>query len=377
MDGSHWALARQTVLKSPMQTFGHSPGKPTALAVAKESMRIPDLAAKRGWEWQPSRSCPVPYRQDRNCSGSVFNEGRLFHDFATSETMDAPGLLQRMEGLDRRTACKLFIELAGIAATSSEIRKCVFVSPAATKARKEIHEKPVLPVLDRLRSEERLALAHLRGLSIAAVELADENGLLCGLNWCGHRAWAVTDCERWNCQWRRLDGGKWRGRDGAEFKSWSASQRGVNRPRAGWPVGIVEASKADSIVLVEGGPDLLAAFHFIHLEGMDGILAPVAMLGAIRIDPLALPYFGRKRVRIMCHADEATLENGTKRPGLEAAARWQDQLLSVGCTVDAFDFTGLTQSNGDRVKDLCDLANLSADDFESERDEISQLMIIQ
>lgn len=274
----------------------------TALAIAKDTLRIPELAAKRGWEWHPGRSCAVPYRADRNFSGSVLNDGRLFHDFASSETLDAPGLLARVEGLDARTACKLFIELAGTALASG-INTPRVASPF--KIHQVDHEKPVLPKLDRLRPEERLALAHLRGLSAAAVDLADQHGFLHGMHWCGQRAWAITDSERWNCQWRRLDGGKWKGKNGNEFKSWSASRLGENRPRAGWPIGIVQASKASSIVLVEGGPDLLAAYHFLHLAGMVDNVAPVAMLGATRIDPLALPFFTNKRVRLMCHADDA------------------------------------------------------------------------
>ena len=349
---------------------------PSLLEIAKETLLIPEMAAKRGWEWQPSPSCPCPYRPDRNASGSVMRDGRLFHDFASGETMDAPALLAKVENLDQRTACKLFIELAGLHLSPTGNLAPSRPRPAPAPASEPAHEKPELPALAPLTEKERKALANLRGLSVQAVEMAHVAGFLHGLNWRGHRAWALTDQARWNAQWRRLDGGKWEGKHGTQFKSWGAKSAAIKRPRAGWPVGILEAASVPRVVLVEGGPDFLAALHFLHLEGMAGLVAPVCMFGSVRIDALALPHFTGKRVRIFPHADDPTLDDGTKSPGLEAAARWQDQLLTVGCTVDAFDFAGLTQANGDRVKDLCDLANLSADDFEAESESLSSLMLL-
>lgn len=356
-------------MRSPRQPHND---RPSPLALAKEALRIPALAAKRGWEWKPGRSCRCPYRADRNESGSVLPDGKLFHDFASGETLDAPALLGKMEGLDARTAAKLFIELAGIAPLSGASAKA-YVPPSLPV--EEPWEKPVLPPLAPLSEKERRVLAELRGLSVEAVEMAHRRGLLWGLFWRGHRAWALTDAERWNCQWRRLDGGQWERHDSDnQFKSWGVRRNGNNRPRAGWPIGICEASGLSSIAMVEGGPDLLAAFHFLHLTRRAGDVGAVCMFGISRIDALALPYFTRKRVRLFCHADPASLDNGTKRPGLEAAARWTDQLVTAGCTVDAFDFSGLTQCDGQPVCDLNDLAHLCEEDFEAERETLESLM---
>ena len=350
---------------------------PSPLELAKEALSIPDLAAKRGWEWTPGRSCKVPYRADRSESGSVMNEGKLFHDFASGETMDGPGLLAKVENLDARTACKLFIELAGIRSGewSSSNPRPAYVPPAKVEAP---HEKPILPPLAPLSEKERRALAALRGLSVDAVEMAHKQGLLWGLWWRNQRAWAMTDRERWNCQWRRLDGGKWEREDNeSKFKSWGVKQKGNNRPRPGWPVGILEAAGVPNLALVEGGPDMLAAFHFIHAAGMVGRVAPVLMFGVSRIDEIALPFFAGRRVRLFCHADKPSLDHGTKRPGLEAAARWQPQLLSVRCVVDSYDFTELTRADGEPVTDLCDLANLCDSDREAERENLDSLMIFE
>lgn len=345
----------------------------TNLAHAKQVLSIPELAVMRRWNWQPGRSCRCPYREDRNNSGSVMQDGKLFHDFATGETMDAPALLAKVEGLDSRTAAKLFIEQATIA----------WVGGTAPRSIPQTYpisipwERPILPPLAPLNGRERRELAELRGLSVESIEMAHGRGLLWGLWWHGHRAWAFTDTERWNCQWRRLDGKHWKGLKGEQsFKSWGVSGVGNARPRAGWPVGITEAGKCQNIAFVEGGPDLLAALHFIHLSQGNGT-APVAILGTSRIDELALPLFTGKRVRLFCHADPASLEGCTKRPGMEAAARWQDQLLSVGCTVDTFDFSGLTRCDGGPVADLCDLAHLCEEEWNHERITLETLMIFK
>jgi hypothetical protein len=102
---------------------------------------------------------------------------------------------------------------------------------------------------------------------------------------------------------------------------------------------------------VEGGPDFLAALHFIGLAGVGVEVAPVAILGAgMSIDAEALPLLQGKRVRIFIDNDEA---------GCAAFARWSRQLAGVGAVVDGFDFSGLIRSNGEPAKDLNDCTQLS------------------
>src|SRR5215472_3433968 len=85
----------------------------TPLEAAKERITIPELAHLRGWGWEPGRSCRVPYRADKNPSGSVFADGKLFRDFASGETLDAPALLSRVEQISNEDACRVLIEVAG------------------------------------------------------------------------------------------------------------------------------------------------------------------------------------------------------------------------------------------------------------------------
>jgi len=109
-----------------------------------------------------------------------------------------------------------------------------------------------------------------------------------------------------------------------------------------------------TILFCEGGPDLLAAVHFIVMAGRAAEVAPVAMLGAgQRIHLDALPLFAGKRIRIYAHADE---------PGRKAAKTWAAQLATVGARVDAVDSGGYRMKDGRTSGDLNDLTQIHPDD---------------
>ena len=143
-----------------------------------------------------------------------------------------------------------------------------------------------------------------------------------------------------------MDGAPFARRGGPGCKAWTA--RGS---WAAWPLGCNEARDFSSVALVEGGGDFLAAFHFILAEGRERDVTPVAMLGASqRIAERALPCFHGKHVRIFPHVDSPHADG--RAPGMEAAARWQDQLTGAGATVECFDLAGLRQCDGAPVGDL-------------------------
>ena len=100
------------------------------------------------------------------------------------------------------------------------------------------------------------------------------------------RAWIITDCRRMNAQARRLDGEGWEHRWRSQ-KAWT-----LPGSIGALPIGLYEALDFPNIALVEGGPDLLAAFHLAWCatstpetlalgKGIDvvGKLGVVAMLG--------------------------------------------------------------------------------------------------
>lgn len=335
----------------------------TPLEAAKEKLTIPELAHLRGWDWKPGKSCRCPFRPDRQESGSVFGDGRLFKDFASGETFDAPALLAEVERLETAVACRLFIELAGVRpgnARSVE-REYKRLYQERTKEPIEIpRDKPALPPLAVPTIPELRRLADVRGLGMDGLRVAVEAGFLWVTRLNGLACWALTDSARWVCQLRRLDGLPFPRRDGPGYKAQTCKGS-----CAAWPLGIIEAAHFPKIALVEGGPDFLAACHFIAVEGVGAHVAPVALLGAgQRIPAAALPRFHGKRVRIFAHADVPD-DSGTRK-GFAAATRWEAQLRDAGAVVTTFDLSGLRQFDGSPVKDLNDVARIHPDDCDAE-----------
>ena len=85
-----------------------------ALALAKDRLRIPELWRLLGLPGEPAKSCRVPWREDQNPSGSVYEDGRRFHDHATGEDFDAPDFLARARNVSLGEAIKEFKRLAGV-----------------------------------------------------------------------------------------------------------------------------------------------------------------------------------------------------------------------------------------------------------------------
>lgn len=195
-------------------------------------------------------------------------------------------------------------------------------------------------------AEEITTLAKLRGLLRAGLALATERGLLRFGRYHGAHAWFCLDASHRNGCARRMDGAPWPS-SGAK----SLLFRGAH---AQWPLGIGEAQPFPNVLLCEGAPDLLAAFHFMALLGRADGCAPVAMLSAsYPLPPAALPLFAGKRVRIFAHDDAA---------GYAAAARWLEALAPHARAVDAFAFAGVRTRDGGTANDLNSFAHAEPSD---------------
>jgi hypothetical protein len=209
----------------------------------------------------------------------------------------------------------------------------------------------VLPPLTEGTPQEREALATLRGVSVDAVALAVERGLIrFGEQW-KRPAWFILDEAGRLAMARRLDGKEWWQDMKAPF---------LRGSQARWPVGAAAAIGFPVVAFVEGGPDLLAAFHLIIAAGRVGDVAAVAMMSAAPLIHLeALRFFRGKRVRLFPHADQA---------GFSACERWAGQLVHAGAKVDAFSLAGLQDAEGESIKDLNELVRaMTADEALSER----------
>ena len=319
----------------------------TDIENAKARLRIPELWTRYTLPGKPAKSCRCPFHDDRKNSFSITQDGLLWNCFGQCAVGgDAVDFVARVCRLDRKTAFKTFLKMAG----------GVSMAPARftiTKSATSIpRQKPKFPPLEIGTRADLVAVAKLRGIPLAALQWANERGVLRFATLQGYPAWIVTDGEGVNAQARRLDGGLWEHLDGNP-KAWTLAGAW-----ASWPLGIREAKNFPAIALCEGGPDFLTAHYFAWWEQLvTGVpkCAPVAMLGASqRIHGDALPLFAEKHVRIFCHADDA---------GRKAAAQWKGQLNSVGVMVDAFDFTGLIRANGKPAKDLNDCIVLDAESF--------------
>jgi hypothetical protein len=318
----------------------------TALEIAKATLLIPELWERREWPGKPGRSCPVPYREDKKPSGSVFRDGLLFHDFATGETLDAPALLARVEDLDMRDACLRFLGLAGVQAGPV----ADFTPPRPPRRTSDEgtpRTKPTLPPLRDPTADEIEAIAEQRGIRPGGCELARLLGLLKVTSWRGLPVWTVTDRTRWAAQYRRLDGQPFEIR-GAEVKTITA--RGS---WASWPIGITEAAERGvrRVVVCEGGTDLLAAFSLIWEEKAEEKVQPVAMLGAGG----AIPEEALAHFRAI---PEVLITPDLDRAGAAAAFRWERQLLDVGVAASSLDLAGLFRRDGRPVKDLNDVSRM-------------------
>jgi hypothetical protein len=209
---------------------------------------------------------------------------------------------------------------------------------------------------------ELATIATRRTLCDEGLQLAVDRGML----WVGEvwdnglfpSCWIITDRTHRNMQARRLDGQPFVIQDAPKK---AKTCKGFE---SGWPIGLREAGEPDvqAVLVVEGGPDLLAAHHFAWCEKRERNTAVVCLTGCKnRLDLPDSAGLAGKRVRIVPHVD---LED----QGQAAALSWARQLSAIGATVDILNLDGLLRCDTERVKDLNDLALIDADHFEENRE---------
>src|SRR5262245_12858107 len=90
------------------------------LEAAKEQLSIPALWQLLNLPGGPSKSCRSPFREDRNPSFSIYDNGRKWKDHATREGGDAVDFVAVAFGISNEDACRKLIELAGVLTQSNE-----------------------------------------------------------------------------------------------------------------------------------------------------------------------------------------------------------------------------------------------------------------
>jgi hypothetical protein len=166
----------------------------------------------------------------------------------------------------------------------------------------------------------------------------------------------ITDGSGWVAQYRTLNGSLYR--IGNDEEGWRTSKSWSTK-NVSWPVGAQEIGDRTRILIMEGGADLLASYHFLWGVGLLDSVAVCCVLGASnRLADAAMGFFKDREVRILMDADE--IKQG-RASGMEGAARWQGQLVAAGAIVTVGSLYGLAKADGGRVKDVNDLAYATAD----------------
>lgn len=314
------------------------------LEALKEKILIPEVWKRLGFSGIPGTACRCPWRDDRKPSFSIHNNGRRWKDFSTDESGDVIDFIARAGGIDLAEATRRFIAMDGAPATVAT-RTLPRLAQTASELR--------LPALRSATTADLHAVAESRRIDTEAVILAHGLGTLRFGDVCGSPCWILTDDAGKIAEARRVDGkpfppiGELPERKAHTLKG----------SRKAWPVGVAvlrEMPEVRTLLLVEGGPDYLAALHFANRYERWNVL-PVAMLGrgtGAAIDAEALRLMAGRRVRIYPHADA---DGG----GKASAEKWAAQLHSVRCQVDFFEFDNLTRRDGRPVKDLNDATEIS------------------
>ena len=306
---------------------------------------MPALLTRLGLARFAKSSCPSPFRGDQRASWGIFERtGRWwFKDFGTGEFGDEVALLAQVYQQDQRRDFKKLLDLyAEVADRTVNALEVAAVSDEAAKEETGT-EKPDTSFLGIGTEKQLEKLSELRGISLAGLRYASERNVLKFGVWLGHEVFAVLDNSGCLAELRRLDG--------QLFDSYGSlpahKSHTLKHSRKNWLLGIMESMECSGVALVEGMPDFLAMHQFVLEEGMMGKIAPVAMLtSSCNIAAEALPHFIGKTVRIFPHSDQ---------PGIDAAERWQKQLLNAGAArLDFFNFRAFEIAAGPELNDLCD-----------------------
>jgi hypothetical protein len=302
---------------------------------AKAKLDIPAVAKQCFQNWKPALSCHSPFREDRNPSFSVFDQGQKWKDHATGDHGDAVDFLAKALDIPAPEAVRRFVEMAGGGYRVQAPRPKLAPTPApkTDDTDEKRRRRAAWPAMELPTDEELEAVATLRRLPVegpqwAAIDgtmrMATVDALDFDSGYVPKRCWVIRSTCGKNAQARRLDGEPFA--DGSAAEPFFRKAKTLAGSIATLPLGNYHDTRWPAVALVEGGPDVLAAYAGIHRLGLLDTVAVCGMLGASMRPPYgALATMRGRRVRIFQHNDEA---------GAKAADGWARLIHNAGGTVD-------------------------------------------
>jgi hypothetical protein len=293
---------------------------------AKAKLDIPAVAARCFPNWKPALSCVSPFREDRNPSFSVYDQGQKWKDHATGDHGDAVDFLGKALDIPAQEAVRRFVEMAGGGYRVQAPRPKLAPTPApkTEDTDEKRRRRAAWPAMELPTEEELEAVATLRRLPVEGPQWAAIDGTLRMATVEGERCWIVRSTCGKNAQARQLDGQPFQ--EGRAADPFFLKAKTLAGSIATLPVGNYHDTRWPAVALLEGGPDVLAAYAGIHRLGLLDTVAVCGMLGASMRPPYgALATMKGRRVRIFQHNDEA---------GAKAADGWARLIHNAGGTVD-------------------------------------------
>jgi hypothetical protein len=292
---------------------------------AKAKLNIPAVAKQVFPHWRPAISCVSPFREDRTPSFSVYDHGQQWKDHATGDHGDAVDFLVKALDLSADEAIRRFIEMAGGGYRVQPQRPKLAPLPKPTKEDTDDkrRKRAAWPAMELPTEEEKEAIAKLRRLPVEGPEWAAIDATLRVATVDGARCWIIRSICGKNAQARRLDGQPFE--DGS-LRLQPIKAKTLAGSIATLPVGNYHDTRWPAVALVEGGPDVLAAYASLYRLGLLDAVAVCGMLGASMRPPFgAVATMKGRRVRVFAHNDNA---------GQKAADAWARLIHNVGGTVD-------------------------------------------
>ena len=314
------------------------------VAEIKSRLTLRDVGTIVGAELPPRDGVKFrsPLRSDRNPSCTI--KADVLFDWSSGEHFDAIDLYAAAKNISNAEAIRELGERLHLGKGGTFVPpRCVKVLHAE-KPQAAAPSEPIAFDESELKPGDLESILTARTWPVDAMDgllLAYELRVLRFAPVCGCDCWIVTDEARRIAEARRIDGKTF-----ATVGNLSERKAHTIKGSAkSWPAGLRPRIAPDRLrdvplVLVEGGPDLLAAYAVLaRLPISERDVHPVAMLGtSASIAPDALTTMAGRVVVILAHGDD---------PGREASRRWAKQLSGAGCRV--------TLRNLPDGKDLADL----------------------